>query len=293
VSLLASGLDSPLGLELDATHAYVSTIQVSNAKLLRVDSSTAEVKELFVSKGIFDVALDGAAVYFGAGEGGAFSIRRLPKSGGAAEVIANLTSTCLVIDVDASHAYWTTTSGELQRVAKTGGTVQTLHSGPGPAVGLVLDAGHVYVAFEGTQGKSSTDGRIVRIAKAAPHAALTLADQQRAPYQAAIHAGMLYFTTRGDGANGAVARVPLDGSSAPEVVVANLANPRGVAIAGDTLFYSQGAPQSSLWRVALAGGTPSIVPAQIFNADRILARDGFVYGTDVAPDFGSVWRAAP
>jgi hypothetical protein len=68
------------------------------------------------------------------------------------------------IGVDTTHVYYGTYgSGQLARIAKTGGSPEPLYAG-GPIVTLVVDACCVYFTDKGTS-PSFTDGRVLKLAK--------------------------------------------------------------------------------------------------------------------------------
>lgn len=134
----------------------------------RVPASGGRVERVLIGDAaVRDVALDGANVYW-LEEGPTLAIRRLPRAGGVAATLATGTAPGSVVRLDATHVYWLEHEDAVHRVAKTGGTPETIiPTTSGGITDFVVDGANVYYA--------EWDGKRIRKTPAGGGAATTLA----------------------------------------------------------------------------------------------------------------------
>ena len=96
------------------------------------------------------------------------------------------------VAVDDAFAYWATTDGRVRRIAKTGGDAQTLADGQQAPTGLFVDARALYWTTQGDWRKFFVDGTIVRWDKAT-QAMTTIVSMQPRPWRVQVNSRGAYW----------------------------------------------------------------------------------------------------
>ncbi len=145
IKLIASQLDGPRPIVHDATSVYFST---SNGEASSFPIGGGPVKKLADQvSGYACLAVDDAYVYYA----NYTEVGRVAKNGGVAEPLTDQAPFGWCVAVDQQWVYFTNYQGPLMRIAKTGGTPQTL-SPPGPERYVTLDATDIYFTQDGYGG---------------------------------------------------------------------------------------------------------------------------------------------
>lgn len=239
------------------------------------DAATGPVVLATGQSGPHGIALDATHVYWT----NLGSVARVPKSGGAVEILASVGQNNEVIAVDDQFAYFADgDGGAIRRVAKTGGTPTTIAQNQSFPRGLGLDATHVYWASEG-------DDAIRRVAKSGGSVE-TLATGQTMAFALAVDGGEVFWTLVG----GPVRKLQIDSCCN----VTELSPSQGTAplsLAADATHVYWASQSSGSLRKVPRGGGASQELGFVFAADGIALDATHVYvGEDSNP--GSVRRCA-
>lgn len=140
---LATALDVPHSLAVDATHVY--WIEQATGIVARVAKAGGMREEVSggdpTSKWL---GVDDTSVYWNTKT--ANTVMKAPKSGGKADVLVNLMLSANGghnLSLDATYVYWGE-MGEILRVPKAGGNYEVVWSGSGSVGDLVVDDKNVY-----------------------------------------------------------------------------------------------------------------------------------------------------
>ena len=198
----------------------------------RVPASGGRVERVLIGDAaVRDVALDGANVYW-LEEGPTLAIRRLPRAGGVATTLATGTAPGSVLRLDATHVYWLEHEDAVHRVAKTGGTPETIiPTTSGGITDFVVDGANVYYA--------EWDGKRIRKTPAGGGAATTLAtpsqvDQTR---RLTTDGTSLYWIDQLE-----LNKISVSGGTPTTLVrqLENLAFPAsGIAVDGQSVYWTE------------------------------------------------------
>jgi hypothetical protein len=125
---------------LDDAYVYFAT----SSGVHRIPKAGGTATQLSGGAGSFDIAVDAGNVYVT----GSSSVQVVPKTGGAPTPLAGSVTTRYVA-LDATYVYWggsgPSGTGEVRKVAKSGGTAELLYSGFTMDVRqLAVDAGFLY-----------------------------------------------------------------------------------------------------------------------------------------------------
>jgi hypothetical protein len=158
--------------------------------------------------------------------------------------------------VDATYIYWSRlVSGEIVRMPKTGGAPEVIASGQVRPWAVAVDDARVYWAAEGNAVAgvdTPTGGQIASAPKAGGAITIVAPNEQR-PTTLVLDGGMIYF---GDGpwgdTNGAIKRVPKTGG-AVQTLASGLDILWTVAVANGYVAWTE---ESGFSQVAIAGGAP-------------------------------------
>lgn len=199
------------------------------------------------------------------------AIRKVPKSGGTVQTLANITGQARAIAVYGGYVYWAESSPsgyDIKMVPSSGGSVTTIASDHSMAsfmgvYGLAVDSSGVYWAQSGTSWLDS--GSIKKLpgpvnnptglAHSNPAAlATTLASSEAMT----IDSDSVYWDqeTYGNGFSSSVAKVGKNGG-AVTTLMTNLGEPDGIAVDGTYVYFSIW--NDSVYRVPKNGGTISSI----------------------------------
>ena len=160
--------------------------------------------------------------------------------------------------LDATHLYWVDSGGvdgqgNLRRIARAGGAIETLYSDPQRIYALALDDAHVYIVLT-PGGAGNYAGSVVRVAKA--DASATTLTGGFNPTSVTVDGGWVYYS-EAVSPDGAIWRIAATGGT-PELVVDDVDNPWDLHAAGGVLYYSE-MNAGRMMRVDGAGGTPTVL----------------------------------
>jgi hypothetical protein len=154
--------------------------------------------------------------------------------------------------VDAGHIYWTNTAdgdnghGTIGR-ADIGGTEASEKpeciKGASNPQGIAVNATNIYWANSGSAGLTRRIGRAgIDCEGAVQNFQRMKFESAEAPYGVALSVSKLYWVSEGDGGGASINRVPLAGGPNFEDIetfsLSNTAKPRGLAAAGDNLYWA-------------------------------------------------------
>jgi hypothetical protein len=139
---LASGLDAPTVMAVDANNVYWSDSAAGHAVMelpLGGDASAAIALAPAVSAAASDLAVTATNVYWADGS----AVRAVPIAGGSTTTISAVGASSLALS--ATKLYWTTTSAILSAPLPSG-TVSTIESGLTAPTNISLGSSHLYWA---------------------------------------------------------------------------------------------------------------------------------------------------
>lgn len=225
-------------------------------------------KKLADAKPILSIVVDGQAVYWC----GAHRVHAVPLQAGIRHLVAAdpgsiATDNSLV--GDASALYWMTASGEVRRVAKTGGALTTLAKVPGVSGGdlrMAIDADALYV---------TTRHAVVRVPKAGGSSA-TLAETQRATQELAADDTHVYWFEERSAPNQPryLNRVAKTGGAVTTLYSQDSLDSTVRPVLDDASIYYVANYSNSINRQPKAGGNPTRIAASEDTDIEALALDG-------------------
>lgn len=278
---LASPLDHPRGVAVDGEYAYVVTGGFAKAEnaVLRIATTTGAVETLVRVTQVLsgELAVDDKYVYFSTEAGN--GILRVSKIGGPAVMVVEATRP-LHLAVDETHVYFSTfvkesPGGSLQRVAKAGGSAETLASGQEGMDQLVVDRDSVFFrSNSGLWRVGKSGGQPVCLLPAKPgHNVDRLVGD-------ASH--LYFFIETSSAGKYAIARLGKSGGT-PETI-GPIANPTArLALSDSHVYFFRAAnlTDDALAKVAKAGGPPELVDGSGYSTGYLTVSLGDVYFTDV------------
>lgn len=237
------------------------------------------------------VATDASWVYFTcASDGGGAStgsVRRVPKLGGAVQVLASGLDSPYALFVSGGEAFFSTpdptaATGTIFAVAVSGGAPRTVVSGSGAASWLATDGTSAYfpTSFGGTGASIERAPLAGGTAQLAAQAAGALT-----PGGLVVSGGWLYFAA--SGAGGGIYRAQPTGGGA-EALDQESASFSGIALAGGRLWVTDDVPtQGRIVSVPMTGGAARVDATGIDHPKHVATDGQWVYFTSYGPG-GSV-----
>jgi hypothetical protein len=269
--VIASGLDWPTDLVLDATHAYVIT-SGNEGKVLSIplDGGTpATLAEHQVWP--MAIAVDASNVYWAIG-----TVYKLPLSGGTpvslipTDVLTSMTITPHSLAVDGDSVYWTQPGlsnddvATVMKVSIDGGTPVTLASVPdSDPYGIAVDRENVYWA----NGADSMGRRVMKVSIDGGEP-ITLASGSGSTFGFGIDATHAYWTAFVGTASSAVMKVPLAGGT-PVMLATGTAQPMDLALDGVSVYWTNASTSQTFAGTPGTDGTVMAVPRVGGDADTL------------------------
>lgn len=220
----------------------------------------------------FSLVSDGARLYWSDFAGG--HILSAPVDGGSVATIASgVQGYCVA--VDATSVYWTDEDGMVGIAPKGGGIPTWLSSGSKwIPTGIVVDATNVYWTGGGIYRASKEGGGQVATLYAGNGTDIGGCETL------VLSGGTLFFTqyTNGDEMDRQIVSIPIDGSSAPNVVVST-GSPDLLAAGSTDLFWLGAASAFVINETPLQGGpsTALAMPVAHEIEDIAVSHDGVLY----------------
>jgi hypothetical protein len=201
------------------------------------------------------------------------AVNRVPIAGGSIEPLVTNQPGPARIAVDSANVYWTntgnmSTTGTVMKLPLSGGTPQMVASGMIP-FSLVIDANNLYWSDLGDYSV-----RMLPITGGTP---TVLASQQPYARSIAINSSAMFIVNAG--AQGFVAKAPLDGSGATTLVP--LQHCLGLTVDEQNVYFGRSlSPSGGILRVPVVGGTPTMIAASSGGAGPLASDDTSVYWID-------------
>jgi len=281
---------------------FVYWVNYQDGKLQRISKAggTPLLLARFPQFSAHFLDVDGSHVYVDDGDD---RIVRIPKEGGAPEVLTEPQFNPQSIRVDASGIYWLTgtslvgSEGSVVTTALAGGQTRALtqakYVGPGK---LTLDADNVYFSIYDQFGEGR--GSVYRVAKTGGAPEVAIATGLTSPYALVVVGPDLFVTTGAStGQQGGILRFPKTGVGLPPS--ASLVDSQlgliALASDGQSLFWLVTVGSlygGSVMSVPIAGGSPRVLsnPEQLDVA--LAVDDTYVYWINSSTPNGSVRRAS-
>lgn len=178
-----------------------------------------------------------------------------------------------------THVYWTNESKQLiQRVAKTGGAVETVANASGEPEGLVVDGNWVFWSNAATNGgvyRVDLDGANVTTISSGDNSARTLA----------VDAQYVYWTADG---SGQIRRALKSGSGSPVTLVTGANAPYQIAVDATHVYWTS--RDGTLWRAPKTGGSAQQLGTGPVTANGMSLAGGYVYWSTGSVATGTIQR---
>jgi len=298
---LYDDLGAPNDLAIDSEYIYWVNYQDGKLQRLPKVGGTPLLLARFSQYAAHYLDVDGSYVYVDDGDD---RIVRIPKGGGAPEVLTEAQFNPHSLRVDGSGVYWLTgtvlvgSEGGVIKTALTGGGTQTLTKGKyiGPGA-LTLDADSVYFSIMGQLGEGQ--GSVYRVRKTGDMPEVPIAGVAlTAPFALTV-VGLDLFVTTGasTGQKGSILRFPKNAVGVPPSasIVDNQLGLIGLTNDGQSLFWlvtTGSIYGGSVLTIPIAGGAPRVLsnPEQLDVA--LAVDDAYVYWINSSTPNGSVRRVA-
>jgi hypothetical protein len=220
------------------------------------------------------IAQDANYVYFT--DTGNNTVIRQFKGSGNPLTLVTAPSPTIALATDGTNVYYgidggSTGSGSIWKVPVAGGTATKLVSGVNPWL-MAADSNYAYWSdyMSGTVKRVSPSGTV-----------LTLASSVKGPNFLVSDGTYLYWANGGSlSTAGNISRVLVNGSAAPEVLIAGQNHPYGIAIDSKYVYWSNSGTShndASVWKMPLAGGVATPLMQNMANAETVRVDDVAVY----------------
>lgn len=213
------------------------------------------------------VEVDAARIYFAGASGEVTAdIFSIPKDGGALTTIASAVLTPFSFATDAQFIYWVSlgslvgedfpSDGAVRRVAKSGGTVQTLVSGLSFPLALTVAGGNVYYGETGIAAGNTSAG--LRRVPVDGGAVTKLFDSLPVGSIAVDNANTYFAAFRLGTGLVEIDRIPVGGGT--PAVLAGLDFADGLVVQGGDLYYiAENNETASIQAISLPNGSPRVI----------------------------------
>lgn len=221
--VLASGLARPFALAVVDARVYVIDFGDAQSALSWLPLAGGSPTQLGIAGAhVYSLMTDGVDLFWGQADG----ISRLPPSGGAPQPLAQTSEPRGVVLAD-GWVYWVRgdPNGGVYRVAKTGGTVETLYASTGGFQNLVVVGGMVYLTTGGSAGE------IVRLPTSGG-SPTTIASNQGGPWGIASNGKVVVWANHE--ANELVSYALPAGPA--QVIASGVGGAHQVALVGDVVY---------------------------------------------------------
>lgn len=287
--MLAAGLGGPSDIAYQDGVAYWVNYVTGALLRCQVTGCNGAPTQLGVSGyWSFYIALDATDVYWnnnGAGsEPG--SIWRCPLDGGCANdqpwiaPVSNPTQ----VGVDASHVYWHSNDGNVERAPKTGGKIETIVVGAGNSGDVQPHGGQLFwtdAAANSVRGCQLVD-------RGCGAEIMDVSGAWQNPGQLLVDETHVYFATFAGNDADVIARVERS-SGALETLLSTSSSIQGIAMNETHLYFSEGA-SGTVQRIPKAGGSVQVVASAFGAPGRLAVGDGFVFVVVGGETNGQIWR---
>ncbi len=268
--VLATGPNSQnLGIAVDDTDVYWSGSDVGLVQ--KVSKMGGAPVTLAMPVGARGLALDDAFVYWASDAG----IGRVPKAGGAPQMLGAATGYPWFIAVDDTTAYWTDHMGGHVMAAPKDGSVPPVAIVTGLQItfGLALSSDHVFFTDNAAE-------ELLSVPKTGGQPTVMVAGTQ-APWAIAVDATTAYWTEACGPDCGAVRSIPQNGG-APATVAEMLDSPGSVVVHGGSLYFADFGETGSgaILRVRKEGGAPVTLADGLYEPEMVAVDDSCVYWVD-------------
>ena len=202
---------TPYGIVAYADRLYFSTL---DHLVLRAGKDGTGVSVIAqTASTVIDLVVDDDSLYYRDSD----TVFRLPHTGTTSTTLFTAETGSFIngLRLDDDYVYWTvappnTAAGKVQRIAKAGGTVETLATGLGQPAGLAIDTTDVYFIDPGV-GTSAGSGTIQRVALPGGGTPTVLVKDLAIPLSVLVTATHVYWTnsgiSRGGSTDGSVQRI--------------------------------------------------------------------------------------
>jgi len=199
------------------------------------------------------------------------TVVRIPKSGGAREVLATATDIG-TFTIDAANVYWNETF-DIKAVPKSGGATQTVASGISiDGDRMVTQGGYLYWwSYGNSVARVATTGSFPQ-----SPSALALGSH---PKDFAVGAAAIYFTVE---TGGVIGKLPLTGGS-PVNLTSGQPSPDKLTLDATSVYWASVGGAPVVKRIDQSGGQPTVVANAItpnIALGRIVVDDAYVYWSE-------------
>ena len=266
-TLLGSGQNAPRGIQVEGDSVFwfnEGGRAVGTPGLFKLPRGGGPVVALMPGADLMAMAADATSVYWLAPRAG--KVGKVPRGGGAPEVLAETTSIVRGMVIDDTDIFWAEDEA-VYRVSKAGGKVQTVVAAGLPDY-LAIDGTHVY-------WYSILAGVIYRAPKKGGAAAKVYADDQHTFHTFFVD-GPDLFVTFGSEKKLQIQRLPKSGGKPVTVVEGQDPGP-AFAIDGTHVYWIT---EDDLFKVPRAGGSATKLVAKLEHGRDLTVDDQFVYWLD-------------